>query len=96
VNAGRDGAGDGAARGGGRAPRSLADLPVGGSGRVREVVGGDALEQRLLEMGLTPGTLLQVIRFAPLGDPLEVRVRGYLLSVRRHDARGVLLQEDPS
>jgi Fe2+ transport system protein FeoA len=45
-------------------------------------------------MGLTPGTPLEVVRFAPLGDPVEIRVRGYLLTLRRSDARGVLLTEE--
>jgi len=46
---------------------------------------------RLLEMGFTPGTLVEVVRFAPMGDPIEVRVRGYHLSIRREEAAGILL-----
>ena len=42
--------------------------------------------QRYLEMGLTPGTEVEVVRFAPLGDPMEIRVRGYALSIRKRDA----------
>ncbi|MCS7082893.1 MAG: ferrous iron transport protein A [Bacteroidetes bacterium] len=44
---------------------------------------------RLLEMGLLEGTEVQVVRFAPLGDPMEIRVRGYLLSIRRREAEAV-------
>lgn len=71
--------------------RSLADLKAGERGCVAAIAGGHAVEQRLLEMGLTPGTTLEVIRFAPLGDPMEIRVRGYLLSLRKADARAIRL-----
>lgn len=48
--------------------------------------------QRLLEMGLTPGTECSVLRYAPLGDPMEVRVRGYNLSLRASEAQGIQVQ----
>jgi ferrous iron transport protein A len=73
----------------------LADLRAGGRGRIHGVDGAAALQQRLLEMGLTPGTEVEVVRFAPLGDPMEIRVRGYYLSLRRADARGVRLVPEP-
>ncbi|MEI8234794.1 MAG: FeoA family protein [Verrucomicrobiota bacterium] len=44
---------------------------------------------RLLEMGMTTGTEIEVIRFAPLGDPIEIEVRGYRLSLRKREARGI-------
>ena len=44
---------------------------------------------RLLEMGLTTGTEIQLIRFAPLGDPIEIEVRGYRLSLRKREAKGI-------
>ena len=77
---------------GGPAVRTLADLPVGGRGRVAGVDGETGIAQRLLEMGLTAGTDVEVVRFAPLGDPMEVRLWGYLLSLRRADARRVRLE----
>jgi len=64
-------------------------LPIGASGRVRSVAGADELACRLLEMGLTPGTAVTMVGQAPLGDPLEVEVRGYRLSVRRSEAARV-------
>jgi Fe2+ transport system protein FeoA len=72
-------------------PPTLADLPAGASARVERVEGSPAVVQRLQEMGLTPGVTVEVVRFAPLGDPMEIRLRGYLLSLRRGDARGVRL-----
>jgi ferrous iron transport protein A len=66
---------------------TLATAPRGASVRVVGVDGPPGVVQRLLEMGLTAGTVVSVVRPAPLGDPLEVRVRGYRLSVRKDDAR---------
>jgi ferrous iron transport protein A len=48
---------------------------------------------RLLEMGLLVGTPIEVIRFAPLGDPVEIRIRGYNLSLRRHEAEQVMVRD---
>ena len=48
---------------------------------------------RILEMGLLPGTTLAMIRYAPLGDPVEIRVRGYHLSLRRHEADRVMVRQ---
>ena len=64
-------------------------LPLGQRGRV---VGFDLPpehRQRLLEMGLTIGAEFEVVRFAPLGDPVDIKVRGYHLSLRKSDAAGV-------
>jgi ferrous iron transport protein A len=74
---------------------TLADVPPGGRARVAAVEGSPAVVQRLQEMGLTAGTEVEVVRYAPLGDPLEIRLRGYLLSLRKHDARGVRLEAMP-
>ena len=63
---------------------TLAQLSVGERGRVVEVDGDDEVSMRLLEMGLTPGTEISLIGTAPLGDPLELEVRGYRLSVRKY------------
>jgi len=71
---------------------ALDQLPVGARGRVRSVAGDDELSLRLLEMGLTPGVELAVIGTAPLGDPLELELRGYRLSVRRSEAARVQIE----
>lgn len=73
---------------------SLADLSVGDVVRVDRLVGAGGTVQRLAEMGLVPGVAVTVVRFAPLGDPMEVRVRGYLLSLRKGDARAVLVRRE--
>lgn len=65
---------------------SLDQLRVGQRARVEAVAGGDALVQRLLEMGLYEGEPVEVIAFALLGDPMEIRLRDYRLSLRRQEA----------
>jgi ferrous iron transport protein A len=68
---------------------SLADLQKGEIGRVLAIDGVDAVAQRMLEMGLTPGAEVRLIGVAPLGDPLEIEVRGYRLSLRHGEAARV-------
>ncbi len=70
---------------------SLEDLAVGSSARVAYVSGDDPTTLRLLEMGLTPGVYVRVVGTAPLGGPLELELRGYRLSIRRHDAARVAI-----
>jgi ferrous iron transport protein A len=68
---------------------SLDELRPGQAGRVEAVAGEDALVQRLLEMGLFEGETVEVVGIAPLGDPLELRLRDYRLSLRRSEAARV-------
>ena len=67
----------------------LASIKVGASAAVARIDGIDDIAMRLMEMGLTPGVAVQVISTAPLGDPIEVEVRGYRLSLRRSEAARV-------
>lgn len=71
------------------APTALAGQPVGTRAKVIGFALPPSTHQRLLEMGLTVGTECTVVRYAPLGDPLEIRVRGYHLSLRQSEAAGV-------
>lgn len=73
---------------------TLAELCVGGRGRVVQVHGNDAICLRLMEMGLTPGVEFSMIGTAPLGDPLELEVRGYRLSVRKSEAERVEIENN--
>jgi Fe2+ transport system protein FeoA len=70
---------------------SLDQLQVGQRARVEAVRGDDALVQRLLEMGLLEGEEVEVVGFAPLGDPMDVRLRDYRLSLRRSEAARLLV-----
>ena len=68
---------------------SLDQLRVGQQGQVENIEGNDSIMQRLLEMGLLEGEQIEVIGFAPLGDPMEIRLRDYRLSLRRSEAARV-------
>lgn len=71
------------------APLCLADLAIGESARITRVEANGAIRQRLLDMGVTRGSLVQVKRVAPLGDPIEVSVKGYDLAIRKYEARAI-------
>lgn len=73
------------------ADMSLAELPAGAHARVIAVTGTGAVARRLMEMGLVPGARVRMIKSAPLGDPLEIRVRGYHLAVRRAEAQTITI-----
>jgi ferrous iron transport protein A len=68
---------------------TLDQLRPGESARVTRLVAGGAVSQRLCEMGLVAGTDVRVVRTAPLGDPLEIELHDYLLSLRKSEARCV-------
>ena len=68
---------------------TLDQLPIGKTAVIRQVGGQGALRCRLLDMGLIPKTTVRVEKVAPLGDPIELRVRGYSLSLRKEDARNI-------
>ncbi len=71
---------------------TLADLKtVGDAATILDITGDDAISMRLMEMGLTDGEKISVIRFAPLGDPVEYSVRGYRISLRKSEAQRVLI-----
>ena len=72
---------------------NLARMKVGDSARVSGIEGDDAISVRLMEMGLTPGVEIRFLGTAPLGDPLEIELRGYRLSVRKREAERVLVAQ---
>ena len=67
----------------------LNELAIGGKARVTSVSGADEVSTRLMEMGLTPGAALTILGAAPLGDPIELELRGYRLSIRKSEAARV-------
>ncbi|MPM71238.1 hypothetical protein SDC9_118201 [bioreactor metagenome] len=73
----------------------LDTLPIGQRAVITAVGGQGALRCRLLDMGLIPKTLVRIERVAPLGDPMELLVRGYSLSLRREDARNIEVEVMP-
>lgn len=72
---------------------TLRELGVGRSGRVVQVGGEKVLRHRLLEMGITPRTVITVKKIAPMGDPVELFLRGYSLTLRLADAKNIVIEE---
>lgn len=71
--------------------RTLRDVEVGETATVRRLMGAGAVKRRIMDMGITKGTPVFVRKVAPLGDPVEVTVRGYELSLRKADAEMILV-----
>lgn len=71
---------------------ALGDLPLGASGVVGGITGDRGVTRRLMELGLLPGTPISIVRRAPLGDPIELHLRGFSLSIRRNEALGVAME----
>ena len=71
--------------------KTLRDVPIGATVRVRGLAGEGAVRRRIMDMGLTKGTSVTVRKVAPLGDPIEVTVRGFELSLRKYEANKVLV-----
>jgi len=65
---------------------TLKDIKIGKTVTVQKVNGTGAIRRRIMDMGITKGTTIYVRKFAPLGDPIEITVRGYELSIRKEDA----------
>ena len=65
---------------------TLRNTPVGSTVRVKKLYGEGAVKRRIMDMGITKGVTVYVRKVAPLGDPVEVTVRGYELSIRKADA----------
>ena len=72
--------------------KTLKEVKVGKTARVVKLHGGGALRRRLMDMGLTRGTEVLVRRVAPFGDPIELTLRGYELSLRRADAEMIEIE----
>ena len=69
--------------------RTLREVPVGGTAKVKKIYGEGAVKRRIMDMGITRGVKVFVCKVAPLGDPIEITVRGYELSLRKADAESI-------
>ncbi len=66
--------------------KTLRDVPIGSTAKVKKLHGEGAIKRRIMDMGITKGAEVFVRKVAPLGDPIEIKVRGYELSLRKADA----------
>lgn len=71
---------------------SVCSLKPGQAGRVIRIGSSGALRRRIVDMGITPGAVIIMRKAAPLGDPLEINVRGYELSIRKSEAREIIIE----
>jgi ferrous iron transport protein A len=71
--------------------QSLTSVPIGANVIVAQINVAPENRPRLMEMGLLVGTRVELVRFAPMGDPVEIKVRGYNLTLRRHEAQNILV-----
>lgn len=67
----------------------LNELPLGHSALILDILNDSKLKRRLVDMGLTPGTKITFTRCAPLGDPIEISLRGYKLALRKEEAKNI-------
>lgn len=72
----------------------LTSVAVGATATVAEIKVPPASRSRLMEMGLLVGTKVELVRFAPLGDPLEIKIRGYNLTLRKSEAEQIMVKTD--
>ena len=72
---------------------TLRDLKPGQKGCIAKVAGAGAVRRRIRDMGVTSGSLIEVVRIAPMGDPIDVKVRGYHLSLRKEEAAGITITD---
>ncbi len=73
--------------------KELSEIKVGKNVEVIKVIGEGALKRRIMDMGITKGTNIFVRKTAPLGDPIEIYIRGYELTIRKADAKIILVEE---
>ncbi len=74
-------------------PLSLINIPVGGSARIKTILTIGANRRRLLDLGLTPGSQVEVIRRSPAGNPTAYLIKGTVIALRNEDARQILVEE---
>ena len=73
---------------------TLNDIKTGSSAVVTKIGSLGPLKRRLVDMGITPGVRIFVKKVAPLGDPIEIKLRGYELSIRRSEAKNIFVKKD--
>jgi Fe2+ transport system protein FeoA len=67
----------------------LSELKPGEKAQIEKLAGGGAVKRRIRDMGVTTGSLVEVVRVAPLGDPIDVKIKGYHLSLRKEEAADI-------
>lgn len=71
----------------------LTNLPIGEIAKVVSIKGNNSVTKRLMEMGVVPGVAVKIVKTAPFGDPIEIRLRGYSLAMRKSEAEAIEVSE---
>ena len=71
---------------------TLNEMAPGKKGRILKVGGQGVMKKRIVDMGMVPGAEVEVERYAPLGDPIEIKIKGYHLSLRKEDASMIMIE----
>jgi Fe2+ transport system protein FeoA len=74
--------------------RMLSELRPKGKGKIRRIEGEGKLKRRLLDMGVIPGNTVEIVKLAPLGDPVDVLIKGYHLSLRKDEAQHIVVETE--
>jgi Fe2+ transport system protein A len=72
--------------------KNLSELKPGDVGFIENIAEKEDFRRHLIDMGMTPGTQVEVIRFAPFGDPIQIHIRGYELGIRKSEAKKILVR----
>ncbi len=72
--------------------KTLRQMKIGESGKIIEVNGQGDIKRRMIDLGITPGVYILLKKYAPLGDPMEVRVRGYNVALRKSEAENIVVE----
>ena len=72
--------------------KTLREMKIGESGKVIEVTGSGDIKRRIIDLGITPGASILLKKFAPLGDPMEIKVRGYSVALRKSEAINIVVE----
>jgi len=72
---------------------TLNELKPGEKGQVEKLVGEGAVRRRIADMGVTKGSLIEVVRVAPMGDPIDLKIKGYHLSLRKCEAADIIIKK---
>jgi len=74
--------------------KTLNELKCGQTGTITRIGGSNIIRRKMMDMGIVKGTLIQIERLAPLGDPIEIKIRGYHLSLRKEEAADIYVEEE--
>lgn len=72
-----------------RESKTLVDLEIGNEAKIEKIIGETPVTKRLMEMGVVPGVTVRVVKTAPFGDPIQIRLRGYSLALRKSEAQTI-------